>query len=172
MINLKLSSRIFLILVSFFIFNSAFVTDCGGWEIIERVVAYVDDTAITFSEFQERFENMKKSMPDITEREVIDSMINRLLLLRQAKIMRLEGATEDEILSEYIDIKIRSVIFIQEDSIRQFFMENKDKFEDTDYLLVRDEIEKYLFELETNKKLRGHIEELRSNTEIKINLWH
>jgi len=45
-----------------------------------------------------------------------------------------------------------------------------DEFKGADYLSVRDEIEQYLFELETNKQLRKHIEDLRGAAEITINL--
>jgi len=171
-INSKRSfvSKVVIISLLLFTINCSLFTAYCNSEIIDRIVAYVDDAAITLSEFQENFLKMKKSIPDITERETIDSMINRLLLIKQAKTMRLEGLTDDELLREYIDVKIRSVIFIKEDDIRQFFMARIDEFKGADYLSVRDEIEQYLFELETNKQLRKHIEDLRGAAEITINL--
>jgi len=137
-------------------------------EVIDRVVAYVDDTAITLSEFQENYIKMKKTVTDITERDVIDSMINRLLLIKEAKKMKLEAPTDEELLKDYIDIKISSLILIKEDAISQFYAEHMNEFKGRDYLSVRDEIEKYLFELETNKQLKRHLEELRANAEVKI----
>lgn len=139
-------------------------------EVIDRVVAYVDDTAITLSEFHESYSRMKNTTKDITEGEIINSMINRLLLIKEAKKMKLEARTDEELLRDYIDIKIRSLILIKEDTINKFYLEHINKFNDKDYLSVRDEIEKYLFELETNNQLKKHLEELKANADVKIQL--
>ncbi|GER94671.1 hypothetical protein A45J_2435 [hot springs metagenome] len=139
-------------------------------DVIDRVVAYVDDTAITLSEFKETYLKMKKTAMEITEEDVINSMINRLLLIKEAKKMKLEAHTDDELLKDYIDIKIRSLILIKESAINQFYMEHIKEFKGRDYLSVRDEIEKYLFELETNKQLKKHLEELRANSEVIVQI--
>lgn len=138
--------------------------------IIDRVVAYVDDTAITLSEFEENYEKMKKTVADIKKEDVINSLINRQILINEAKRMRLEAPSDDEILKDYIDIKIGSLIFIKEDDIHKFYTENIAEFKGHDYLSVRDDIEKYLFNLEMNKQLKKHLEELRADREIKIHL--
>ncbi len=143
---------------------------CGYAELIDRVVAYVDDTAITLSEFQENYIKMEKTVAGTTEEEVINSIINRLLLIKEAKRMKLEAPTDDELLEDYIDIKIGSLILIKEDAINQFYTEHIDEFKGRDYLSVRDEIEKYLFEMETNRQLKRHLEELRAKAEVKIQL--
>lgn len=139
-------------------------------EVIDRVVAYVDDTAITLSEFQENYIKMKKTVADIKKEDVINSMINRLLLLKEAKRMKLDALTDNELLKDYIDIKIGSSILIKEDAISLFYFEHINEFKGRDYLSVRDEIEKYLFELEINKQLKKHLEELRANAEVKMQL--
>lgn len=149
-----------------FIFYSNF---CFA-KLIDRVVAYVDDTAITYSEFQRRYLKVKETVPAVTEEEVINSMINGLLLLKEAKKMRLEAPSDDELLKSYIDIKIKSSIVIKEDKISAFYREHADEFRGKDYFSVRDDIERYLIELETNVQLKTHLEELRANTEIKIQL--
>lgn len=138
--------------------------------VIDRVIAYVDDIAITWSEFKEKYEEMKKTVADIKEEDVIDSLINRQLLINEAKKMKLEAHSDDEILKDYIDIKIGSLIFIKEDDIHKFYKENITEFSGHDYLSVRDDIEKYLFNLELNKRLKKHLEELKKDKEIKINL--
>ncbi len=169
-LRLRLMKRfnvLFALSFLFFTFTSTFT--CFS-EIIDRAVAYVDDTAITLSEFRENYIKMKKTVTDITEEDVINSMINRLLLIKEAKRMKLETPTDDELLKEYIDIKIGSLIHIKEDAINQFYMEHINEFKGKDYLSVRDEIEKYLFKMETNRQLKKHIEELRVNAEVKIQL--
>ncbi len=137
--------------------------------VIDRVVASVDDQAITLSEFLEARGEMTKKR-SMTDAEVIDSMINRLLLLREAKGMRFEGTTDEEIIKDFMDFRIRSVIIIKEEAIQQFYAENMDKWEGKDYLSVRDEIERYLFEKEFNDRLKRLLEELRAESEIHVML--
>lgn len=167
---LRLRKRLnFIFILSFLIFTFTFTFTCFS-AVIDRIVAYVDDTAITLSEFEENYEKMKKTVADIKEEDVINSMINRLLLLKEAKKMKLEALTDDELLKDYIDIKIGSSILIKEDAISLFYSEHINEFKGKDYLSVRDDIEKYLFEREINKQLKKHLEELRANAEIKIQL--
>lgn len=139
-------------------------------EVLERVVAYVNDAAITLSEFREQAQRTRKILGNATDTEIINSMINNLLLLKEAKKMVLEGQSNDELVRDYIDIKIKSSIIIKESDIERFYNENKGQFKGQDYLSARDGIEKYIFELETNKLLKKHIEELRAMSDIKIQL--
>ncbi len=145
-----------------------FVTVPSSAGLIDRVVAYVDDTAITLSEFEKNYVRMKKTVSAISEDEVLNSMINSLLLLKEAKKMRIEAPTKDEILKDYVDVKIKSAIIIREEDVERFYNEHREDFKGKDYIYVRDEIERYLFELETNRQLKKHLEELRSHTEIRI----
>lgn len=137
-------------------------------QIYDHVVAYVMDNAITLSEFNEVFENTKKVSPDITKEEVINTMINRLLLLNEAKKIRLTAKNDDEMIKEYIDIKIRTFVQVRDDEVKQFYENNIIEFKDKPYDDVKDEIERYLIESEVNKMLKKHIEELRGATCIKI----
>ncbi len=95
-------------------------------------------------------------------------MINRILLLQEAKKMRLEAPDDDQLVQQYIDIKLKSAIIIREEDVERFYDENGGQFKGQDYLAVRDQIEKYLFELETNKRLKNQIKELRAKSDIKI----
>jgi len=139
-------------------------------ELIDRVVAYVDDKAITCSEFMERYSKMKEVVPALTKEEAINSMVNTLLLLDQARKMKLEAASDDDLVREYVDIKIKSRIFIKEEVLMEYYNKNKEEFRGKDYIAVREEIENYLTELATNKKLKEHIEELRHQSNIEIQL--
>lgn len=138
--------------------------------VLERVVAYVNDTAITLSEFRENALRSRKTLRNVSDEEIINSMINRLLLLQEAEKMRIEAPGKDELVREYIDIKIKSSIIISDEDIEHFYKENSGQFNGQDYFAVRDDIEKYLFELEVNKQLKRHIEELRAKADIKIQL--
>ena len=143
---------------------------CAEAEIFDRVVAFVNDQAITLSELQEQYGNAKKLTPDITEEEVLNTMINRLLLLSEAKKYSIEAPSTEEILNEYIDLKVRAFIRVSEKDIEAFYTDNKDKFIGKDFEDVREEIEKYFTEKELNTRLKELLKELRKNAYIKIQL--
>jgi hypothetical protein len=138
--------------------------------IKDRVVAFVDNSAITLSELEMKYEETLKITPDITRDEVLNTMVNRLLLLKEARKMRLEAATEDALLKEYIDLKIRAFIRIKEEELTDFYNKHINEFEGKEFEAVRDDIEKYLTEKELNERLKSHINELRENACIKIQL--
>ncbi len=137
-------------------------------ELIDRVIAYVDDRAITYSEYLERHEKIRRSVPGITEEETLNSMINALLLLQRAKKMRLEAPTEDDLIKEYLDITIKSRIVLKEEKILEYYNNNKQEFGEKEFAAVRPSIEKYLLELETNIQLKEHLKELRKQANIVI----
>ncbi|MFN3479032.1 MAG: hypothetical protein ACK415_01490, partial [Thermodesulfovibrionales bacterium] len=137
-------------------------------ELIDRVIAYVDDRAITLREFNEYYDNTAKIKPDITRDDLLNTYINRILLLREAKKLKIEARTEDELLNEYIELKVKAFIRIREEEIRAFYDSNISEFKDSSYESVRDKIEDYLIQLELNRLLKRHINELRTNSYIKI----
>ncbi|MGO9379103.1 MAG: hypothetical protein ACLP29_11215 [Dissulfurispiraceae bacterium] len=139
-------------------------------ELIDRVVAYVDDHAITYSEFRQKLEKMKEAAPNITEEEAINSMINNVLLLDQAHKLKLEAPSDDDLIKEYLDIRIKLRVFIKEDKLMAYYTEHKKELGGREYLSVRDEIEKYLSELEINKQLKELLQDLRKQSNIVIQL--
>jgi hypothetical protein len=138
--------------------------------IFDRVVAFVDNQAITLSEFEEQLANTRKVSPGISPKEVIDTMINRQLLLREARKYRIEGPSEDDIVREYIDLKVRAFITVGESQIEAFYRENQDRFAGSEYETVRGEIERYLTEREVNTRLKETIKDLRQKAYIKVQL--
>jgi len=138
--------------------------------LIDRVVAFVDDRAITSSELEETFEKTRRVRPDISEEEVLNTMINRMLMLNEAKRLKLEAKTDDELLNEYIEMKVKAFIRVSEDEIEEFYNRNISEFRGSSYEAVRDKIEEYLIEQEVNRLLKRHIEELRAKAYVKI-LW-
>lgn len=146
---------------------SLLVTVCSA-ELVDRVAAFVDDRAITLREFEETYERTKKVKPDITPEEVLNTSINRILLLREARKLKMEAATDDELMREYIELKIRALIRLKDEEVREFYNRNVSEFKGAPYEEVRDKIEEYLTEREINTLLKRHIEELRSKAYIKI----
>jgi hypothetical protein len=138
--------------------------------INDRVVAYMDTAAITLSELETRYLDTRKVTPDITREEVLNTMINRVLLLREAKKLRLEAPSEDELLKEYIDLKVRTLIRVKEEDVLDFHNKHRDEFEGKDLEDVRDNIETYLVEHQLNEQLKAHISELRRNACVKVQL--
>lgn len=162
----KILLTVFLLLTIHFLLFTSF----SRAEIFDRIVAFVNDQAITLSELQEQCGNAKKLTPDITEEEVLNTMINRLLLLAEAKKYSIEAPSKEEILNEYIDLKVRAFIRVREKDIEEFYAANKDKFDGKNFDDVREEIEKYLTEKQLNTSLKEALKELRKNAYIKIQL--
>jgi len=144
------------------------LTGNGHAGISDRVVAFVDDQAITMSELDEQYRDTVKISPDITVGDVLETMINRILLLREARKYRIEAASVEQVMNEYIDLKIRAFIRVGEDDIEKFYEENKADFSGREFEDVRDEIDAYLTEKELNKRLKETLRELRKDAYIRI----
>lgn len=138
--------------------------------IKDRVVACVDNTAITLSELEGVCSELQKVTPNLTKEEVLNTMVNRILLLREAKKIRLEAPSEDELLKEYIDLKIRIFIKIKEEDVLDFYQKHIEDFQGKEFETVREEIENYLTEAELNRLLKMHIDELRKKVYVRIQL--
>jgi len=143
---------------------------CLSAEIRDRVVAFVDTRAITLSDLEMKLAESRKVKADIRKEEVLNTMINRVLLLREARKIRLEAPSEEELIREYIDLKIRALIRVKEEDIRDFYDKNKDNFEGKELEDVRDNIENYLIEHDLNERLKSHVNELKENTCVRIQL--
>lgn len=139
-------------------------------EIKDRVVAFADDIAITLSELEKTYADTLKITSNITKDEVLNTMLNRVLLSREAKKLKLEAPSEDELLKEYIELKIRAFIRINEEELTDFYKKHLNDFQGKEFESVRDEIENYLIEKELNHRLKSHINELREKACVKIQL--
>lgn len=137
-------------------------------EVIDRVVAFIDTEAITLSELDETVRRTNRINPSVTRQEVLRTLINRILLLREAHRLRLEAKDEDSLLEQYIDLKIRAFIKVSESEMREIYETNREEFVPRGFADAKDEIEAYLREKEVNYRLRQLIEGLRQNTYIKV----
>lgn len=136
--------------------------------LVDGIAAFVDDSAITLSDLREAFENTRKVQPDITEKEVLNTMINRRLLLNEAKRLKFEARTDEELLRQYIDLKVRAQIRLKEEEMEEFYRKNLSEFKGAPYEAVRDKIEEYLTEKEINRLLKKHVADLRAKAYVKI----
>ena len=135
--------------------------------VVDRVVASVDDLAITQSELYERFRDVRRIDRNVTLKEVLEGMINRILILRDARRFRLSGE-EDSMIRQYIDLKVRALIRIDEDDVENYYRAHSHEFSDRGFDEVREEITKYLTEQEVNRRLRIRLEALRRGAHIRI----
>lgn len=181
----SLLKKLFIIFFLLFtVYYSLFTVHCYS-EVVDRVVAIVDDEAIMLSELNSAYQrafspqgesaSAENSKTDITQEEVLDGLINRVLLLKQAKkfshsIQTRNDYDENTLIKEYIEKQLKTFIRIPFEEIEQFYGKNKEKFGSKDFYDVRDEIEEYLIEKELNKRLIKHMEELRKNAYVKIQL--
>ncbi|MEO5360854.1 MAG: SurA N-terminal domain-containing protein [Nitrospirota bacterium] len=143
---------------------------CGSpqAELIDRVCAFVDNDAITFSEFIKTYNDTKARIPNITKDEVLNTMVNRVLLKRAASAMKIIGTDEDKIITEYIDLKVRSYVIIKEEDIEGFYNRHKKEFAGADIADVRADIEKLLTEEDVNTRLTALLTELRKQAYVKV----
>jgi Tfp pilus assembly PilM family ATPase len=156
------SAMVILFILSVSSISLAMISDCS--------VAFVDNTAITLSELDQAYSKAVKVNPGITKEEVLNGMVNRVLLLREAKKMRLQAPNEDAMLKEYIDLKIRPFIRIREENVSDYYEKHIEDFKGKAFDTVRKEIENYLTEAELNHLLKKHIDELGKKSYIKIEL--
>jgi len=139
-------------------------------ELVDRVVASVGTTAITLSEFQERFAALKGKQPDMNEEEAVNTMINGVLLLEKARQLRLEGKSADDLIAEYINVKIRAAILIRDEEIDRYLSEHSIKPSAQENASVRAKVEELLTEQEVTRSLQKHLKELRESADIRIQL--
>ena len=147
-------------------------------ELLERVVAIVNDDVILLSEFSQAYKNASEYDHDVLEADVLDDMIDRFLLLKEARKFRLtssdneQGKAKDDnvIIKEYIDVRLKGFIHVPYEDVEYYYYQNMDSFSGKDFFDVRNEIEEYLVEQELNVKLLEYIEDLKRNAYIRIQL--
>jgi hypothetical protein len=136
--------------------------------VIDRVVAFVEDEPILQSELDQAYEAARTLEPSITMREVLRTLVNRKLLLREARKLFPETSDEDRLIRDYIDLKVRAFIRVSEEEARAFYEENRASMEGAAYEAVKDRIELLLEEREVNRRLASHIGDLQSKAEVRV----
>lgn len=137
-------------------------------KMLDEVVAFVDTEAITATELERNFKTSSTLNPEISRTQVLEMMINRLILLREAKRLRLEAETDNKLIEQYIDLKIRTFITISREDLRGEYESVKDEVGGRQFDEVKDVIEKYMVEREVNDRIRQLLEGLRNKAHIKI----
>lgn len=164
----------FLIILAFMVHHAGPVY--ADEQVLDRIVAVVDDDIVMLSEVQRSFYEAQQSGLDVTEEETLNGLVNRILLLNQAKKIRKKHIysvyTEQDnnvLIHEYLQKRVREFIRISLQDIEDFYNKNREFF-DQEFSVVRDEIERYLINVEFNRRVLEHIEELRTRSYIRIQL--
>lgn len=143
-------------------------------EVLERIVAIVNSQVVLLSEFEQEYQAAVRSDAAVTEEAVLNSMIDRILLLEQAKRLMLgdpgEAADDDSVLKQYVERRIRAFIYIPIDEIETYYNQNRERFGSEEFYDVKDEIEEVLIDQALDKKLAEHIADLRKKASIRIQL--
>lgn len=165
--------------INFFLLSTLYflLSTLAYAELIERVVAIVNDEVILLSEFEEAFQDAATSEKEKTGKEFLNKMINRILLLEQARRFRLgvslpphKTPDDNSLINEYIETRIKAFIHIPFEELESYYSRNREQFGDKKIYEVKDEIETHLKEERLNKKLSKHIEELREKAYIRVQL--
>jgi RNase P protein component len=154
-----------------------FVTAVNA-EVLERIVAIVNDDIILLSEFQSALQSARRSDSAVSGERVLNEMIDNILLLNEAKRFRLGASDKSKkietdnraVIREYIDRRIKALIHIPYEDIEQYYQMNRDLYKDKEIIDVRDEIEEHLVDKQLSVNLREYIEELRRKAYIRIQL--
>lgn len=143
-------------------------------EIVDRIAATVNDEVITLSELKERAAGEKRD-----EKEVLEGMINRVLILSEAKRLGISGTGEvgidsykyeNVIIDRFIERRIKAFVLIPIEKAREFYEKNKEGFKGKDFSEVRDDINLYLIEEETNRRLKEFLIETKKKSDIRREL--
>ncbi len=143
--------------------------------MLERIVAVVNEEVILLSELRSEVQLRKAQGLESAEAEALDVMINRRLLLEQAKKMRIDGddksfMTDDIIINDYIERRVKAFIHIPLKDMEDFYNDNAGSYGGKKFYDVKDEIEARLLETRLKEKLQEHIKELRKNAYIRVQL--
>jgi hypothetical protein len=147
-------------------------------EMLERVVAIVNDEVILLSEFKETYRSEKEKDSTVSEETVMNGMVNSILLLDEAKrfsagdtdIRPKDTVHNRRVVRDYIDRRLRAFIHIPPEDIEYYYRQNKARYEGRDFYDVRNEIEDILTEKEFDARLHEYINQLRAKAYIRIQL--
>jgi len=146
-------------------------------ELIDRVVAIVGDDVILYSELKESLKEARAKGEDLTEEEMLERLINRRLILIEARKFRIGTKkyyqdTEDEarLIDDYITNRIKVMIQVSFDEIETYYNNHREEFGNKGLYEVWNEIEDILKAQKLNETLERYIKSLKQTTYIRRQL--
>jgi len=159
------------------ILNLSIFYDIASTELIDRVVAIVGDDVILYSELKEALREARVKGEDLTEDEMLERLINRRLILIEARKFRIGTKkyyrdTEDEarLIDDYITNRIRVMIQVSFDEIEAYYNDHREEFSNKGLYEVWNEIEDILKTQKLNETLERYIQGLKQSTYIRRQL--
>ena len=168
---------LYLLYASFFIILLS--NNVGHSEILDRVVAIVNNDLILLTEFKEELKRVRSEGSEITDQEVLQGMIKHMIILEEAKkylmsgnydVYHLTTNQKQELIDEYIEKRIKAFIHIPFEDIERYYQENKDDFNGKDLYGAWDEIEQIIKRAQLKIKLNEHVNSLMKKAYIRIQL--
>ena len=150
----------------------------AGAELLERIVAIVNNEVILLSEFQEHLHAAEQSGSGDAPGQVLDELVKRMLILQEGRRFRIidpgrYDLSEEEMkaaIEEYIDRRIKAFIHIPFRDIEQYYRMNRDQFPERDLYEARDGIEEILVSRELEARISSHMKDLRNRAYVRIQL--
>lgn len=148
------------------------LTGAVSSEVLDRVVAVVNDEVILLTELKNEMSVREESWSGLTAAGVLEDMINRLLLLEEARkfMLNIKAADIDSAIELYVERRIKSMILIPFEEIESYYVDHRELYGDKEFYDVKDEIESFMLENEFKIRLLRHTKELRSKSYIRIQL--
>jgi hypothetical protein len=135
--------------------------------VVDRVVAYVDEEAVTLRELEAEYARSQAEALGQSRGEVLDALVNRLLLLREAKRMRLSAESDEGLIEEYLDLKLGAFVVVDDEEVARYYNESRQMFAGRGFNEVRGEIEQSLIEAERRRRLGALMKELKGKAYIR-----
>ena len=141
-------------------------------EVLDRVVAVVNDEVILLTELKNEISAQKESGSGLTAAEVLDDMINTLVLLDEARkfMLNITASDIDSIVDLYVERSIKAIIHIPFKEVESYYIDHNELYVDKEFYDVKDEIESYMLENELKIRILIHTKELRSKSYVRIQL--
>ncbi len=105
-----------------------------------------------------------------TKAQSLEALINKILIVAEALKLRIEGESDDVLVREYINLKVRAFITIKEGDVLAHYKENQWKYKGASYDSIKGDIRKLLEEKAVNEKLKRQLKILRKGSSIRIML--
>lgn len=136
--------------------------------VLDSVVAYIGDEAITLSELQEAMGRRLEYEPTASRREVLDALIDRRLLVQEARKFNLQAPDDEALVREYLEMKFSSYVLVKDADVEQYYHSRREAFAGRTLDSVREDIRRLLMEQAIERKLKEHSQGLKKKYHVKI----
>jgi len=138
--------------------------------VIDHVVAFVDNLAITQSDLDALHAERLGADPGQQMGASLDELIERTLIIAAARALGLDAPTDDALAAEYVDLKIKSGILVLDSDVRAYYRSHKAEFGDSPFDEVRDAARERLLASLQAEQLKRHIGTLRERSRIRVRM--